>query len=157
MKTLIKRMVVMSVALVLLCVCAVAQNEKSTRSGSATYDLPTLTVTPNPVVLVSGAYAIVTITPDPGYYHPIIFYNGNSYEVGQTFEGGIFRIEPNGTNNSYSFKIVAKDVDEESEESISINVEMIPEELWSLNRNMVRSTPATVIIKVSPTTNQGKN
>ena len=157
MKTLIKRMVVMSVALVLLCVCAVAQHEKSTRSGSATYDLPTLTVTPNPVVLVSGAYAIVTITPDPGYYHPTIYYNGNSYEVGQTFEGGIFRIEPNGTNSPNSFKIVAKDVGEESEERISINVEINPEGLWSLNKNMVRSTPATVIIKVSPITNQKKN
>ena len=153
MKTLIKRMVVMSVALVLLCAFVVAQNEKSTRSGSATYDLPTLTVTPNPVVLVSGAYAIVTITPDAGYYHPTISYDNQTYEVGQTFEGEIFRVEPNGTNNPYSFKIVAKDVNKESEESISINVEMIPEELWSLNRNMVRSTPATVIIKVSPTTN----
>ena len=128
-----------------------------TRSGSATYDLPTLTVTPNPVVLVSGAYAIVTITPDPGYYHPTIFYESYTYEIGQTFEGDIFRVEPVRTNNSSSFKIVAKDVDEESEERISINVEINPEGLWSLNKNMVRSTPATVIIKVSPNTNQKKN
>ena len=149
MKTLVKRMVVMSTALVLLCVCAVAQNEKSTGSGSTTYNYPTLTVTPNPVVLVSGDYAIVTITPDAGYYHPTIYYDGYTYEIGQSFEGEIFRVEPNG-NNPYSFKIVAKDVNKESEESISIDVEMIPEELWSLNRNMVRSTPATVIIKVSP-------
>lgn len=154
---LIKRMVVMSVALVLLCVCAVAQNEKSTKNGSTTYNYPRLTVAPNPVVLVSGTYAIVTITPDPGYYHPTIFYEGYAYEINQTFEGDIFRVEPDGTNNSSSFKIVAKDVDEESEERISINVEIKPEGLWSLNKNMVRSTPATVIIKVSPITNQKKN
>ena len=153
MKTLVKRMVVMSTALILLCVCAVAQNEKSTKGGGTTYNYPTLKVTPNPVDLVSGAYAIVTITPDAGYYNPTIYYNDNSYKLDETFksfEGEIFRVEPYGTNNPYSFKIVAKDVNKESEESISIDVEMIPEELWSLNRNMVRSTPATVIIKVSP-------
>ena len=143
----------MSAALVLLYVCAVAQHEKNTRSGSTIYDYPSVTVTPNPIELLPGDSAIVTITPDAGYYHPTISYDNQTYEVGQTFEGEIFRVEPNGTNNSYSFKIVAKDVNKESEESISIDVEMIPEELWSLNRNMVRSTPATVIIKVSPTTN----
>lgn len=83
--------------------------------------------------------------------------NGYTYEIGQTFEGEIFRVEPTGTNNPSCFKIIAKDINEESEECIYINVEMSPEELWSLNKNMVRSTPATVIIKVSPTTNQGKN
>ena len=153
MRTLWKRMVVTSVALVLLCAFVVAQHEKSTGSGSTTYNLPTLTVTPNPVELLSGDSAIVTITPDPGYYHPTIFYDGYTYEIGQTFEGNIFRVEPNGTNNPSSFKIIAKYVGEEREESISIYVKMIPEELWSLNRNMVRSTPATVIIKVSPTAN----
>lgn len=153
MKTLVKRMVVMSAALVLLYVCAVAQHEKNTRSGSTIYDYPSVTVTPNPIELLPGDSATVTVTPEIGYYHPIIFYDGNSYEIGQTFEGEIFRVEPNGTNNPYSFKIVAKDVNDVREENISIFVEMIPEELWSLNRNMVRSTPATVIIKVSPTTN----
>lgn len=157
MKTLIKRIVVMSVALVLLCVCAVAQNEKSTKNGSTTYNYPRLTVAPNPVVLVSGTDAVVTIIPDEGYYHPTIYYNGNSYEVGQTFEGGIFRIEPNGTNSPYSFKIVAKDVDVKSEESISIYVEAIPEELWNSNRNLVRSSAAIVVIKVSPTISDEKN
>ena len=157
MKTLIKRMVVMSAALVLLCVCAVAQNEKSTRSESTTYNYPTLTVAPNPVVLTSGDIGFVTIIPDVGYYHPTIYYNGNTYEVGQTFEGEIFRVEPNGTNNTSSFKIVAKDVNVEREEIISIDVEMIPEELWKSNRNMVRSTPAIVVIKVSPNISKKKN
>ena len=34
---------------------------------------------------------------------------------------------------------------------------MIPEELWKSNRNMVRSTPAIVVIKVSPNISKKKN
>ena len=110
-------MVVMSVALVLLCVFVVAQNEESIRS------VPNLRATPNPVNLTSRSLEVVTITPDEGYYNPKISYNGRTYDLDVSFEGEIFTVEPNSGN---SFIIRAKHVDHQTQDQLSINVEMRP-------------------------------
>lgn len=135
----------MSAALVLLCVCAVALNEESIRS------VPNLRAAPNPVNLTSGSLEVVTITPDEGYYNPKISYNGRTYDLDVSFEGEIFTVEPNSGN---SFIIRAKHVDHQTQDQLSINVEMRPEVLWSLKRNITQSTPLQVIINVSPDTNK---
>lgn len=143
-----KRIAAMSVALVLLCVGAVALNEEDTRS------VPNLRATPNPVNLISGGFDVVTIIPDEGYYNPKITYNGRTYDIDQSFEGEIFTVEPNSEN---SFIIRAKYVTRQAHEQLSIDVEMKPEELWSLKRNTTRSTPLQVIINVFPDTKQKTN
>lgn len=63
-------------------------------------------------------------------------------------------MEPNSEN---SFIIRAKYVTRQAHEQLSIDVEMKPEELWSLKRNTTRSTPLQVIINVFPDTKQKTN
>ena len=139
----------MSTALVLLCVIVVAQTENATKSVTS----HRLTVSPNPVELEAGKSATVTITPSMGYYHPIISYGNQTYEVGQPFEGEIFTVESAGTNNPYCFVIKAKDVvGKKTSESIYIDVEEIP--LDQRNKNMARSGGVTLTISIISETNQ---
>ena len=151
MKRFFTRISVTSVALVLLCVIVVAQTENATKSVTS----HRLTVSPNPVELIEGESTIVDITPNPGYYHPKIYYQGCVYEVGQPFEGDIFIVTPI-PNSSNSFIIQAKDIDKKAnkdkievlEDNLYIDVEMIQEDLW--DRNMVRSGGIDLIIRVTP-------
>lgn len=88
MKTLVKRMAVMSVALILLCVGAVAQNEKSTKNTrNGSYGV---TVSPNYVLLMPGEEIIVTITPEAGYAHPFLIYDGSSFQIADVVVGDSF-------------------------------------------------------------------
>ena len=150
MKVIMKRMAVMSVALVLFCVGTLAQTEKSTKS--VTYNSSGVTITPTTQVeLAPGQTAYLTIVPQPGYYNVKIYYgiHDSSYEVGQLivgnnftaqffgtlFEGGILEIRANNDAN-------IRDT-----EYLSVEAEMIPEELWKMVG--VRSRTAITITIVS--------
>ena len=138
------RIAVTSVAFVLICVIVVAQTENATKSVTS----HRLTVSPNPVNLVAGESTIVEIMPNPGYYHPTIFYNTKTYEVGQPFEGRIFTVEAANPSAPYRFVIRAKDVKTEDYESIDIDVEENPNGVE--DRNMVRFGGVTLTINVTP-------
>ena len=148
MKNLAKRMVAISAALILLCIVAVAQNEKEAKSA----DDPNyaVVVSPREVNLTPGQEQGVMVIPMMGYYHPTIHYNGSTYEIDQPFSGNIFTVEePETPGGPYSFIIKAKkNVNVERIESIYINVE--EEFIDSQNRNMSRTSGVSVIIKVTP-------
>lgn len=152
MKALFRKMVVMSAALVLLCVIIVAQNEN--RTENIINDYPRLRVSPNPVNLIQGAMDYVIITPDEGYYNPTIFYDGTLYEIDNFsgIEGEIFTIEPIRSNSSYSFIVRAKQGNlTKSSESVFINVEVEP--VNSKGKNIARSSHVELVINVLPTGN----
>ena len=74
MKTLIKRMVVMSAALVLLCVCAVAQNENNvptnkekSATNAAVINSSGITFNPSPCFVYAGEKVDVFVTLPAGY------------------------------------------------------------------------------------------
>lgn len=137
----------LSVTLILLCVIVVAQNVNNTKS--ITDDAYGVTVSPNPVILGPGEIGGVIVTPDPGYYHPVITYEGETYEIGQTFSGRIFTIEPADPRTPFSFMVRASlDVTENDDETISISVEMKPEDQW--DRRSVQNQSTTVTIIVDP-------
>lgn len=83
MKTLMKRMAVMSVALVLLCVSAVAQNEKSNENvTNVTNDSSHgVIVSPSYVQMKPGDIKCVVIILEPGYVNPVLIYHGESFEL----------------------------------------------------------------------------
>ena len=154
MKKIFIKFTVMSVALVLFCVSAVAQNEKNTKN--ATYSYPRLQVSENPIELAQGHSWSVFITPDAGYYLPKIIYKGTTYEIGSEIDGDIFTIQysSSSSNNIYNFIITAKRGElEKWEDHIDIDVEMDLRDLRSLNGNTTRSTPLRVNITVFPDAN----
>ena len=81
MKNLAKRMAAISAALILLCVTAVAQNEKSTKSVTNDSEHGVI-VSPSYVLLRPGMDTYVTITLNPGYKNPVLIYEGEGLEAG---------------------------------------------------------------------------
>lgn len=88
MKNFIKRITGISVALVLLCVCAVAQDEKSTKS--VTDETYGVIVSNRYVSLYPGQEAFVSFTVEPGYKNPLLFHYNGSIEISDTFIAGEF-------------------------------------------------------------------
>ena len=78
MKSIISKMVVMSVALVLLCVSAMAQNTKILSNDNQT-NLPSPTsygvmLPVESIELFSGSVVQIEVTIEEGYYRPFILY-----------------------------------------------------------------------------------
>ena len=95
MKTLIKRMTVMSVTLVLFCALVIAQNEKSFKT--VTVDSYGVTLYPSGnIVLAQGDSIAVTIVPWEGYGHPSISFNNNTYGERVLITGENFTAVLNG-------------------------------------------------------------
>ena len=89
MVNLIKRMATVSVALILLCVCVVAQNEKSTKS--VTDEEYGVIVNPDYVALLPGGLCNVTVITKAGYKNPYLIFRDVIYELeGDEICGGFF-------------------------------------------------------------------
>lgn len=81
----------MSVALVLFCVSAVAQNENQTRN--TTDECFGVTVSTETVLLWAGEETSVFVTLLPGYNDPYLMFEGVRYEFGELIIGGFFTAE----------------------------------------------------------------
>lgn len=71
----------MSISFVLLCVCAVAQNEKSTKS--VTDEEYGVIVNPDYVALSPSGSNVVTVFTKAGYKNPVLIYRDVSYELNE--------------------------------------------------------------------------
>jgi len=94
MKTAFQRLMAMSAALVLLCVTAVAQNEKSTNSETNFG----VTLATGSIKLKAGGEKVLPITLLEGYKDPLLIYVGdgavpniNRQVKGQFFSAKIFK------------------------------------------------------------------
>lgn len=146
MKESMKRMAAMSVALVLLCVSAVAQNEKSTKN--TTYSSSSVTITPGTYVeLVPGQTAYLTITPKAGYYNVVIRYDDEPYQIGQPIVGNCFTATFSGTvNDGGTLTIRANnDAHKGDEGRLDVEAQYIPEDMWKTGGTRSR---ATITIKI---------
>ena len=149
MKQIFKLMTVMSISLLLFSVNTVAQIEKSTKS--ATYSYPKLQVSAPSVTLIEGRETTLIVTPDMGYY-AVIWYNGEKSYLSDKIEGSIFTINPNRSRyETSSFVIKAKQYNPNiPSETIALDVEVLPEDLWPSDRSVTRSTRVVVTINVVP-------
>ena len=92
-------------------VCAVAQNEKSTKS--VTEGNYGVVVTPSYVLLTPGAEETVTVIVELGYEDPVVIYQGNSYDdnndiiIGDSFIATI----KNSTSGGWLHRVAAADTD----------------------------------------------
>ena len=148
MLTLVKRMAVMSVALILLCVAAVAQNEKSTKNVQN--DNHGVIVSPNYVLLKPGEEIYVNVTVEEGYVNPLLIYAGESFDINDTFIfGEIFMAELLVSNSGgYLIRIIAySDVDTIDSETIYVKAQID----YSTNRStMYNYYGVPIIIVVDP-------
>ena len=104
MKSIISKMVVMSVALVLLCVSAMAQNTKIlSNDNQANLPSPTsygVMLATESVELFPKGCVLVEITIEEGYYHPFILYrdfnddylNADTWVVCECFKARIVNL-----------------------------------------------------------------
>lgn len=153
MKKIFIKFTVMSVALVLFCVSAVAQNEKSTKN--VTYSSPGVTITPSTSIeLTPGETKVLTITPNPGYYNVTIYYNGTPCRVDRPIVGNCFTATYSGTVNYGGTLVISANDDaiELEKGYLDVVVEMIPEGLWKMASARGRTTITITIVSSS-----GKN
>ena len=111
MKNLAKRMVAISAALILLCVTAVAQNEKSTRSVTSDSEHGVI-VAPNYVRLKPGHEKCVTIVLNPGYINPVLIYDGERFDINnRIIYGSCFKAEIISISNGGGVICITADYD----------------------------------------------
>lgn len=147
MKTLFKRMAVMSTALVLLCMTTAAQNGKSEKN--VTDDCYGVTIG-TLGILMPGEIRGVEITPMVGYDNPYVIYNGQIVNAADGIIGNGFIGKLRTINGKiYFIEIIARDVKERTEEAIFVRAVPIPSE-WSLNRNSTQEWGARLNIIVDP-------
>ena len=108
MTTLMKRMAVMSAALILLCVNVLAQNEE--KNKNVTNEVYPASLAAHIKRLIPGEEWICQVTLMQGYDLPYIVYTGSNYYPEMQVEGILFsaKISDNG-NRKYTFEIRAKD------------------------------------------------
>lgn len=156
MKNLAKRMVAISAALILLCVTAVAQNEKSTKSVTNDSEYGVV-VAPSYVLLRPGEEAYVTVVLNPGYKNPVLIYEGESFNISDRYIfGDSFMAELLLTDGGGVIHITAYyDVYEIDAEMIYVNA-MIDYGDYGLNRRTA-NYGVPIIIVVDPDFNNKKN
>ena len=145
MVNLIKRMATVSVALILLCLGVVAQNENSTKSfTNEEYGV----VVPSLVEMTSGEVRILTITPLQGYDNPFLIYgnNINSVVERESFSAIIYKDKLSG---AYFLEITAKDVNETKNDVIFVRaMQKYPE--FGVNSRTNEDPGVRVTIIVNP-------
>ncbi len=148
MKTFMNRMTVMSVALVLFCVAAVAQNEKSTRN--LPNDSFGVTVSRDYVLLGPGEIEYVLVTVEAGYKDPFLIYESTPLQVDDVVEGDSFYAEVISISSSFcSVKIRAKQVKEIDSDVLYARAVMINDDLSSAS-NMMRLLGKVIVVTVDP-------
>lgn len=147
MLTLVKEVTVMSVALVLSCVAAVAQDEKSTKSIQN--DNHGVIVAPNYLLLRPGEEAYVNVVVEEGYVNPLLIYAGESFDMNDTYIfGDIFMAELLVSNSGgYLIRIITySDVDVLDSEILYVKA-MIN---YNTNRSTMYDYGVPIIIVVDP-------
>ena len=117
----IKRLSAMSVAVILLCVSAMAQNEND--SSKSVTNFYKVRIDPNNISLTQGNTngIVVTITPLDGYYLPTIYFGTQECEMGEQTVGDIFTVEYLRVGDSYLLTFKARE-DIKIKESASTEV-----------------------------------
>ena len=137
----------MSVALVLSCVAAVAQDEKSTKSIQN--DNHGVIVAPNYLLLRPGEEAYVNVVVEEGYVNPLLIYAGESFDMNDTYIfGDIFMAELLVSNSGgYLIRIITySDVDVLDSEILYVKA-MIN---YNTNRSTMYDYGVPIIIVVDP-------
>ena len=148
MKTFMNRMTVMSVALVLFCVAAVAQNEKSTRN--LPNDSFGVIVDKDYVLLRPGEIDYVLVIVEAGYENPFLIYDGEILQVDEIISGDSFYAEIIAISSSYCYvKITAKQVKEIDSDVLYARAVMINDDLSSAS-NMMRLLGQVIVVTVDP-------
>ena len=146
-------MATVSVALILLCVCVVAQNEKSTKS--VTDEEYGVIVNPDYVALLPGGGGVVTVFTKAGYKNPFLIYRGVSYELNnETFNGDSFTATIiNKTSSSLQIQIKAFDVNKEIDSDIIYVIAMMDDSDYKMNTKsaQLQGYPVVVTVYANPT------
>lgn len=153
MVNLIKRMATVSVALILLCVCVVAQNEKSTKS--VTDEEYGVIVNPDYVALLPGGLCNVTVITKAGYKNPYLIFQDVIYELegdkiyGDSFTATIL----NKTSSSLYVEIKANDNNELIDSNIIYVRAMMDDNDYRMNAKSVQlpGYPIVVTVYANPT------
>ena len=140
MMTSMKRMAVMSAALILFCVTVVAQSETTESCGVRiqNYD-----------ELGNGQVEYYPITILEGYKNPILIYEYASVQINTTVNGRIFNASIVVRNGELCVKIEAKHISEMDEDTIFVKAVLKYEE-DNPNRRLSQIWGAPLTIRVNP-------
>lgn len=125
MKNIFNKFTVMSIALVLFCVSAVAQNENQTRS--VTDVSHGVTVPNNNITIRSYQYENVSFSIDPGYRDPLLIYAGENFEISDRVVYGrnfVAIIMMTDDSNGYIQIIADPDIDVATYDTVYIKAQI---------------------------------